>query len=224
MQAQKGYRGFAMEGFVAGWYDRNTRGDQRRFESAARAVAERVPAGGRVLEVAPGPGYLAIRIAKLGRHRVTGLDISRSFVRIAAANAARAGVEVDFRHGDAAHMPFEDASFDHVVCMAAFKNFTDPVGALDEIHRVLAPGGTASIYDLRKGAPLRDIDEEVRQMSLSRVNAALTRWIFRTVLLRNAYGREDLERMAAASRFGRCEISEQGIGFELRLARSAAAA
>jgi ubiquinone/menaquinone biosynthesis C-methylase UbiE len=76
-------------------------------------------------------------------------------------------------------MPFADASFDFVVCMALFKNFADPVGALNEIHRVLKPGGQASIYDLRKNAAHQDIDAEVRNMHLSASNALLTRWIFR---------------------------------------------
>ena len=148
LSRQKAYRGVAMEGFIADWYTKNTGRDFRRFEAVAREVAERVPSGSRVLEVAPGPGYLAIQLAKLGRYQVTGLDISRSFVRIASENAARAGVEIDFRQGDAAQMPFPDASFDHVVCMAAFKNFSDPVGALNEIHRVLKPASTASILSL----------------------------------------------------------------------------
>lgn len=214
---QKAYRGMAMEGFIADWYNRNTGRDLRRFEAVARAVAERIPPGGRVLEVAPGPGYLAILIAKLARYQVTSLDISRSFVRIARENAARAGVEIDFRQGDAAHMPFPDASFDHVVCMAAFKNFSDPVGALNEIHRVLRPAGTASIYDLRKDASRHDIDEEVQRMNLSPLNAVLSKWIFRTWLLRTAYHRDALQRMAGQSRFGSCEIVEGGIGLEMRL-------
>jgi len=214
---QKPYRGLPMEGFIASWYNRNTGRDQRRFEAVARAVAETVPPGSRVLEVAPGPGFLAILIAKLARYQVTGLDISRSFVRIAQQNAARAGVEIDFQQGDAAHMPFPDGSFDHVVCMAAFKNFSDPVGVLNEIHRVLRPGGTASIYDLRKDASLRDIDEEVQRMRLSPLNALFTKWVFRHVLLRTAHGPDALQRMAGQSRFGRCEIVEDGIGLEMRL-------
>lgn len=217
MLKQKPYRGIAMEGFIAAWYDRNTGRNLRRFEAVARAVAETVPPGGRVLEVAPGPGYLAIQIAKLRRYQVTGLDISRSFVRIAHQNAARAGVEIDFRQGDAAHMPFADASFDHVVCMAAFKNFSDPIGALNEFHRVLKPARTASIYDLRKDASLRDIDKEVQSMNLSPLNAVFTRWTFRLVLLRTAYHQDALQRMAAQSRFRSCEIVENGIGFEMRL-------
>src|SRR5579871_3701365 len=146
----KPYRGMAMEGLIASWYARNTAKDTRGYRTCAEAVTAGLPAGGRVLEVAPGPGYMAIEIARLGDYRVTGLDISHSFVRIAGDNAQRAGVAIDFRWGDAAHMPFEDASFDVVVCRAAFKNFSDPRGAIDEMHRVLKPGGRASIFDLRK--------------------------------------------------------------------------
>jgi len=173
-----------------------------------------------VLEVAPGPGYLGIELARAG-FRVTGLDISRSFVRIAAENAARAGVAVDFRHGNASAMPLPDAGFDLVVCMAAFKNFTDPVGALDEFHRVLRPGGTASVFDLRKDAPPYAIAREVEEMSLSAWNAMVTWFIFRHGLLRKAYRRADMEEMARRSRFGSGEYREKGIGFELRLTKAA---
>jgi ubiquinone/menaquinone biosynthesis C-methylase UbiE len=212
----KPYKGIPMEGPIAAWYARNTRHDTRRFRSVAQSVAERVPEGARVLEVAPGPGYLAIEIAKAGR-LVAALDISKSFVRMTRENAARAGVTVDVRQGSASAMPFPDQSFDFVVCMAAFKNFTDPVGALNEMHRVLAPGGEASIYDLRKDALLGEIDAEVGRMGLSKWNAVLTRWIFRHWLLKKAYTRRDLERMVSASRFQSGQIEPDGIGFELRL-------
>jgi ubiquinone/menaquinone biosynthesis C-methylase UbiE len=217
--ALKAYRGVAMEGTVASWYARTTWRDKSRFVACARSVAERVAPGGRILEVAPGPGYLAIELARTGRYEVSGLDISRSFVRMAAENAERAGVLVAFRHGDAAHMPFADGAFDFVVCMAAFKNFTDPVGALDEMYRVLKPRGRASIYDLRKDASLDAVDEEVRRMKLPRLDALVTRWTFRSFLLRNAYTGASFAALAARSRFGGCEIGEDGIGFEARLTR-----
>ena len=217
--ARKGYKGVAMEGPIASWYARNTGRDLRRFERTAAALRGRLAPGASVLEVAPGPGYLAVELARSG-YRVTAVDISRSFVRIASENAARAGVAIDVREGDAAHLPLPDAAFDLVVCMAAFKNFSDPVGALDEFHRVLCPGGTASIFDLRKDAPAHEIAREVDEMRLTPWNAALTRLTFRFLLLPTAYRRADLERMAARSRFGGGEIHADGIGFELRLARS----
>ncbi len=215
----KPYKGLPMEGIIATWYARNTANNVRGTRKSASAIADRLKPGARVLEVAPGPGYLAIEIAKMGDYRVSGLDISHSFVRIAAGNARRAGVSVDFRHGDAAHMPFPDESFDFVVCRAAFKNFSDPVGALNEIHRVLVRGGQASIIDLRKDASLAAIDDEIAGMHLSALNAKLTRWTFRGFLLKNAYTREAIDAMVSQSWFAKGEISPDGIGFELRLAK-----
>ena len=214
---KKAYKGLPMEGPIATWYTKNVARDLSRFTKVAQAVANRVAPGSRVLEVAPGPGFLAIELAKAGGYRVTGLDISESFVRIARENARRVGVTVDFRHGNASAMPFPDAAFDFVVCTAAFKNFSDPLGALNEIHRVLAPGGEASIYDLRKDASQDEFARGVRSMQLSPINALLTRLIFRFGLLRSAYSREALEQLVAQSRFGTGQLEPDGIGFELRL-------
>jgi ubiquinone/menaquinone biosynthesis C-methylase UbiE len=215
---RKPYAGVQMEGPIARWYAKITSHDTRHRKTA-QAIAEQLPAGGAVLEVAPGPGYMAVELAKLGSYRITGLDISHSFVRIATENARRAGVAIDFRQGDVSNMPFAAESFDFVVCQAAFKNFPDPVAALDEIHRVLRSGGHASIFDLRKDAPLDAVAREVREMRLSPPNAFLTKWTFRLGLLRAAYTREALEALVARSRFRRGEIVQDGIGFELKLVK-----
>jgi ubiquinone/menaquinone biosynthesis C-methylase UbiE len=208
-----------MEGAIATWYARNTARDMSRFAEVARLVAGRVRPGGAVLEVAPGPGYLSIEIAKRG-YEVTALDISKSFVRIASENAAREGVDVDVRLGNAASMPFAAESFDFVVCTAAFKNFSEPIAAINEMHRVLKPGGEALIIDLRKDASLLDVADEVRNMHLSAWNALVTRFIFRHGLLRAAYTADQLTEMAGRSTFGGGQVTPQGIGFELRLRKS----
>jgi ubiquinone/menaquinone biosynthesis C-methylase UbiE len=208
-----------MEGAVARWYARQ-RGSLSQLE-AYRAQAAQLtaglPPGADVLEVAPGPGYLAIELARRGC-QVTGLDISRSFVEIARQHAHQAGVGVDFRQGDAASLPFADESFDLVVCQAAFKNFTRPVGALDEMHRVLRRGGTAVVQDLRRDASGADIDREVDGMGLGRPSGAMTRWALR-MLRRRAYTPAQLERLAADSAFGTCQIRPEGVGMEVRLRR-----
>ena len=215
----KAYKGLPMEGAIATWYARNTARDSARFIEVARLVADRVRPGGAVLEVAPGPGYLSIEIARRG-YAVTALDISKSFVRIASENAARNGVAVDVRLGDAAAMPFAAASFDFVICTAAFKNFSEPIAAINEMHRVLKPGGEALIIDLRKDASLRDIADEVRNMHLSAWNARVTRFIFRHGLLRAAYTAGQLTEMACNSTFGGGEVTPRGIGFELLLTKT----
>jgi ubiquinone/menaquinone biosynthesis C-methylase UbiE len=217
--AGKPYKGMAMEGPIASWYARNTKGDMRGYRVCAEAVTRGLLPGARILEVAPGPGYLAFEIARRGDFRVYGLDISASFVKIATDLARDEGLDVAFRQGNASDMPYPDGSFDVIVCRAAFKNFSDPLGALDEMHRVLAPGGRASIFDLRKEATREEIDVEVDGMRLSRVNAFLTRFIFRTTLLKNAYAKDALERLVAESRFGQGEVHQDGIGFELRLTK-----
>ena len=101
----KGYKKIGMEGFIAKWYDKNARkGTPEQYKTWAKMVAENVTEGASVLEVAPGPGYLAIELAKRGKYTIVGLDISRTFIEIAQKNATEAGVgaAVEFRQGDAA--------------------------------------------------------------------------------------------------------------------------
>ena len=87
-----------------------------QYKKGAKMVAENVAEGDSILEVAPGPGYLAIELAKRGKNTIVGLDISRTFVEIAQKNATEAGVgaAVEFRQGDAAQMPFDDETFDFI--------------------------------------------------------------------------------------------------------------
>ena len=76
------------------------------------------------------------------------------------------------------------------------------------------------IFDLRKDAGRHEIDAEVRRMQMSPINAWMTRLTFRFMLLKSAYTHEEIQRMAAASRFRGCEIARDGIGFELRLTKA----
>jgi ubiquinone/menaquinone biosynthesis C-methylase UbiE len=210
-----------MEGTSARWYARS-RGTPEQIAAwrrSATELTEWLPDGAAVLEVAPGPGYLAIEIARLERFVVTGLDVSRTMVEIAGEAAARANVAVDFRHGDASAMPFAPDTFDLIVCQAAFKNFTRPLEALGEMHRVLRPGGIALIQDLSRDASPADIHREVSAMNLGRFNAFVTRVILDKMLRRRAYTNAQVEHLAAESPFGTCSIRADGIGFEMRLAK-----
>src|SRR5262249_46389944 len=65
-RAKKGYKGLPLEGWLARWYARNTARTMREYEQLAQALAGKLTSGVSVLEVAPGPGYLAIALAKLG--------------------------------------------------------------------------------------------------------------------------------------------------------------
>jgi len=211
-----------MEGKTALWYarQRGTAAQLVRFRRDAGQLTKGVPSGAKVLEVASGPGYLSIELARLG-FQVTALDISNTFVAIAQDNARRAGLEFDVQQGDVARIPFDTDSFELIVCQAAFKNFSEPLRALNEMHRVLRPGGTAVIQDLSKDASASEIDREVRQMQLSPFNTFTTKFILGTMLRRRAYSPRDFERIVAQTNFGSCEITKDGIGFEVRLKKSA---
>jgi len=214
---EKGYKGMGMEGRTAHWYAKNTAKDMEEFRSLAMRLSRKLPSESRILEVAPGPGYISIELAKRGHYAVTGLDVSKTFVEIAKKNAAEASVEIDFQQGNASAMPLSDDTFDFIVCRAAFKNFSQPVAAMNEMYRVLKRGGSALIIDLRKSASLEDIDSYIKSVDLGWMNSLIYRLTFRFLLLPRAYSKESFMEMASSSSFGEAAIQESGIGLEITL-------
>lgn len=206
-----------MEGIIATWYARITLKDLKRHQLMAKELVKKIPANGKVLEIAPGPGYFCIELAKLGNYQITGLDISRSFVEIAHRNAAETGLEIDFRQGNASNMPFKENTFDFTFCQAAFKNFSEPVRAIAEMHRVLRPGGVSVISDLRRDASADEIEREIRGMGLGSINRMMVRWTFKHMLLKSAYSISEMKSMVAQTPFARCRIDVDGVGFQVWL-------
>jgi len=217
--ASKPYRGISMEGGLARWYAKITRKDLVEFERLARELAKDLQGNARVLEIAPGPGYLSIALAKLGPFKITGLDISQSFVHMASQYAKREGVVARFIHGSASDIPLEDGLFDLIVCRAAFKNFSEPLKALNEMHRVLKPGGRAIIIDLRKDASWEEIVDYVDGLHLSGVNGWLTKFTFKHTLLKRAYTEGQMTLLVGESDFKSCEIVKAPAGMEVKLIR-----
>jgi ubiquinone/menaquinone biosynthesis C-methylase UbiE len=214
----KGYKGLGMNGFIATWYAKNTQKNMQAYRRSAQLVAERVSEGATILEVAPGPGYLSIELAKMGHYHIVGLDISPTFVEIAQAKAKEAGVDIDFRLGNASHMPLADSLFDFIVCSAAFKNFAEPVQAMDEMFRVLKPGGKALIIDLRPDASIEEIETHIREdMALTGINFLLTKWAFKSMLLKRAHTEKEIRQFASRSTFKTCTIDDDGIGMYIGL-------
>ena len=208
-----------MEGFVAKWYATSTQRSLDDFRALARRVADSLRPGSAVLEIAPGPGYFAIELAKSGDYRVTGLDISKTFVELARERAAEQKVKVDFQLGNASDMPFEDESFDFTLCRAAFKNFSEPVRAIEEMYRVLKPGGRAMIIDLKRDAPKDAVDRMVDGFALSRFSTWTTKVTFHMMLLKRAYTRAEFQEMIARTKFSKTEITESETGLEITMTR-----
>lgn len=215
----KPHKDRGIEGGMATWYAATTGKSLRDFQDLARRIAGELPQGGSVLEIAPGPGYFCIELARLGPYAIRGVDLSQAMVKIAREKAAAAGVRVDFEQGNASNLPFPPETFDFLVCRAAFKNFAQPVQALREMWRVLKPGGRGLIIDLRRDASLDDVNRGVDAMGLSAVNRVITKLTFRWMLLKSAYAKEHFEQMLAQTEFARTEIEAKDIGLEVRMTK-----
>ncbi|MBI5844932.1 MAG: class I SAM-dependent methyltransferase [Deltaproteobacteria bacterium] len=123
------------------------------YKKLAHDIITQVPTG-RLLDVGTGPGFLLEQIRLLSPAlSLTGLDISPAMVERAAKNLAHLFPPPEIVLGDASGLPFPDNSFDAVVSTGSFHHWKAPVEGLNEIHRVLKPGGRALIYDLVSDTP-----------------------------------------------------------------------
>jgi ubiquinone/menaquinone biosynthesis C-methylase UbiE len=114
-----------------------------QFGGGREWVCER--AHGTVLEVAVGTGRNLPHYP--ADATVTAIELSRGMLAIARRRAADLGRDVAFHEGDAEHLPFGDASFDTVVCALALCTIPSPAAAIDEMKRVLVPGGRLLLLD-----------------------------------------------------------------------------
>lgn len=218
MKRQRRFKDIGIEGTSARWYDNNTRKHRlSEMKGYAKEVAKYIQDGCSVLEVAPGPGYLAIELAKLGKYRIIGLDISQDFVEIARRNAKEANVEVEFRRGSADDIPFPDNTFNFIICTAAFKNFKEPVKALIEMNRVLTPGGIALIIDMNRNASNQQIKDYIRNIESRGMHKLFMELIFKFLLRNAAYTEDELVNLISKTAFKEYVIKEVEIGFHIYL-------
>ena len=140
----------------ARWYDwanriaafmRGTSGLRER-RKAVRHL--RLKPGDNVLEVCVGTGtnlpLIAKQIGPAGR--IVGLDISRGMLGVCERKAAKLGIEAQLTEGEAGHLPFEDNAFDAVLHHGGIAEFSDKQAAINEMFRVVQPGGRVLICDV----------------------------------------------------------------------------
>lgn len=130
VQAAEDYERFLVPALFAVWAP-------RMLEAA------RVREGDAVLDVACGTGIAARRaIALVGVDgRVVGIDATEAMLKV----AERIEPRVEWHLGDAGDLPFDDESFDAVICQSGLMFFPDQVEAIREMWRVLRPGGRLAV-------------------------------------------------------------------------------
>jgi len=128
--------------------------------------------GDGVLDVACGPGNFSRAFARAvgDSGLVVGLDASRTMLERGSAELRRSALRnLVLVRGSALELPFIDDSFDAVCCFAALHLFEDPFAGLDEMRRVLTPGGRIALMtsvqrQLGPRGPLKPITERLSGM------------------------------------------------------------
>jgi ubiquinone/menaquinone biosynthesis C-methylase UbiE len=136
----------AFNAFEAAGWDKRAGGYDDFFGRITTRLVEplldaaEVRRGGRVLDVASGPGYVAATAAERGAS-VVGMDIAEAMISL----ARRLHPQLEFRHGNAEALPFDDGSFDSVVGNFVMLHLGHPERAAAEFARVLAPRGRLAL-------------------------------------------------------------------------------
>jgi SAM-dependent methyltransferase len=150
--------------------------------------------GDRVLDVACGPGNFTRDFARAASDGlVVGIDASESMLEVAVRDTKSANVA--YLRGDACALPFGDGSFDAVCCFAALYLIEEPMRALAEIVRVLAPGGRVALLTSCNRGPL---------------SAGTTNAIVHRLSGVRIFGRDELVRELTAG--GLVELDQQVTG------------
>ena len=128
-----------------------------RWYAIRRAL--RLQYAGDAIDIGCGSGRLAVELAlRAPCLTVTGIDLSAEMLEMARESAVRVETtcpgalanRVEFRLGDAARIPLDDASVDLVISTLSLHHWGDPVQVMDEIARVLRPNGSYMVFDLRR--------------------------------------------------------------------------
>ena len=125
--------------------------------------------GDTVLDVACGPGNFSREFARAvgADGLVVGIDASPTMLARGAEDLTRSGLDnLCLVRGDATALPFADSSFDATCCFAALHLFADPFTALDEMRRVLKPGGRIALMtSVRREVTLRPLKPMLERAS-----------------------------------------------------------
>lgn len=137
---------------------------QAYYRSVADVVVPRLQLEERLLDAGTGPGFLPLLLAeRVNTLRIHAFDFTRDLVAYGRREAMRRDVDdrVSFFTADCYAIPVRDRSYPVLTCTGVLHSLDDPVGVLDEFHRVLEVGGTAFVFDPTVLDPPDELDIEL---------------------------------------------------------------
>ena len=166
-------------------------------------------AEGHALDIGTGPGVIPIMLAaRVPGLRLTGVDLSKPMLQKAREAAEEAGVadRLDFRVGDAKSLPFSEQSFDLVLCNSLLHHLPAPLALLNEISRLVRPGGAILLRDLRRPSRL---EFPLHALWFGRHYSGVMSQLYRASL-RAAYTRAELESLLRRSQLAGARVFRTG--------------
>ncbi len=150
--------------------------DQRWRRQAVDLLRDASPR--RILDVATGTADLALQVLTLEPEKVIGVDISEEMLRIGRQKISEAGEEgrVELRKGDSERLPFSDSQFDAALVAFGVRNFENLGRGLQEIQRVLRPGGKLVVLEFShpQAFPVKQVYGFYSRYILPRVGGAVS--------------------------------------------------
>lgn len=150
--------------------------DQRWRRQAVDLLRDASPR--RILDVATGTADLALQVLTLEPEKVIGVDISEEMLRIGRQKISEAGEEarVELRKGDSERLPFSDSQFDAALVAFGVRNFENLGRGLQEIQRVLRPGGKLVVLEFShpRAFPVKQVYGFYSRYILPRVGGAVS--------------------------------------------------
>jgi ubiquinone/menaquinone biosynthesis C-methylase UbiE len=189
---------------------------QRNFRDKGILATDRIIKSGisrgHALEIGPGPGYLGLEwLRKTHDTKLTGVEISNDMINISERNTRDYGLEerTSYVAGDAGDIPFPDKHFDAVFTNGSLHEWSDPVRAFSEIHRVLVPGGRFFVSDLR-----RDVSPPVRWFMYSMTQPEEIRPGF-LASVKAAYIKSEIRELIRTVNFREIVVSQNLFGLQI---------
>ena len=156
-------------------------GRQATIDFAAQLT---IQPGWHLLDIGSGLGGASRFFAHERGCRVSGIDLTEDYVRVAGSLAERVGLadKVDYQQGSALAIPFPDHTFDGAYMLHVGMNIEDKAALFIEVRRVLKPGGVFAIYDVMRESEAGELAFPVPWATVPETNFITTAATYRTLL------------------------------------------